>query len=238
MARFSFILLLCQLHLIRSSSAAYRGLPILLGSTSHFTIPSPTFRPFHDYILTQPNPSPPSSHGLHLPQQQTEALTIAKVIGVGPGSLSDQKFKPCETKVDEYVAYPSTECSKLKVNGICYDLLQEESILLKSKSFELEMDELSCLKDHLLVELLSASAVAAPSQSPEIIFPDSRKSKLSFAKVVKVSSEQKTEADESGKVEVAPGDRILFKNDGLGHQLRINGKSYQLLHAKDLLIAL
>jgi co-chaperonin GroES (HSP10) len=193
-------------------------------------------RPFRDFVITESKLIKRSQNGLqqlHVPSQVKETLAVGKVLGVGPGEkMLSGKFYPTHTQLEEFVIYPTTT-AKFSVNGISHDLLHEGDILLKCQSFEPKLEEVNCFGDHLLVEVLPSDQSL---NNGEVITPNSRQTKFSLAKVIKVGPPYRFFEEE--KVDISPGDRILISNEGPRYSIALEGKIYELLHVQDVFAAL
>lgn len=90
----------------------------------------PHIRPLGDRVLVKPvTPESVTKSGIALPESATEKQNQAEVIAVGPGKIYEGKRIAPEVKVGDRVIYKDSWGNKIKVDGVEYELLDEDSIL-------------------------------------------------------------------------------------------------------------
>jgi chaperonin GroES len=87
-------------------------------------------RPLGDRVLVRPVAAEVTTKsGIVLPESAAEKPNQAEVIAVGAGKLVDGKRVALEVKVGDIVVYKESWGSKIKLEGVEYELLEEENIL-------------------------------------------------------------------------------------------------------------
>ncbi len=89
-----------------------------------------TIRPLGDRVLVKPiEQEVKTKSGIVLPDTAKEKSNEGEVIAVGPGKLVEGKRVAPEVKVGDRVIYKESWGNKVKVDGVEYELLDEDSIL-------------------------------------------------------------------------------------------------------------
>ena len=172
--------------------------------------------------------------GIYIPDNAKERPTQGQVVAAGPGRIHPETglLIDIAVSVGESVLYGKYDGTELKYNDEEHQLIKDDDVLLKYNGKEATLDNVTPVKDQVLVELPPKEATSMGGII--VSTPDEKKKRPDNGKVVKVGPGRIAGNGVLMKPQVAPGDNVRLRDFG-GSEIKLDGKDYLVVRAYDIL---
>jgi len=185
-------------------------------------------------ILVKVREAPVSSFGgVIIPEKFKERPNDGTVINIGSGKIHPETgyHIPFSVDVNDCVLYGKFDGTELKYNGVNHQLIKDDDVLIKYKGDVPLLDNLECVKDRVLVELLKYDKKTA---SGLILSTGEKEATVDVGKVIKVGPGKLDRNGVLVPIVVEVGNNVKLSKYG-GVDVKIAGKDYLVVRANDVL---
>jgi chaperonin GroES len=192
-------------------------------------------KPTNNFVLVKKAQAQEQSEGgIFLAGKAKIIKTEGTVVSVGPGRTHPETGAILDMPVEagDGVVFGKYDGTEIDIDGGKHTLIRDDDVLVKFKGDELTIENAEVVRDCVLV-FVETKEVATEG-GILIAKSSSKASRPSTGKVVKVGPGRLAANGEMMAVEVAPGDKVKFR-DFAGNEVTIGDDDYSVVRMTDIL---
>lgn len=192
--------------------------------------------PLWDNILVEMNHHPSqSAGGIIIPDSAKQKMFQGKVVAVGDGKIDPESglMVKIHSNIGDNVIFGKYSGAEIKYNGINYQVIKDNDVLLKFTVDIPSLDAVECTQDHVLVrmplkEMKSAGGILIPGK-------EETEHSVLYGDILKIG--RGVVSPNTGKLiplHVSIGDKVSF-NEYAGSAIRLDKQDFMVVRSADIL---